>query len=116
MFGTIACRSSGPGKGSEFVVRLPAYPAGRTIKGASPADDAPGAAPCHILIVEDQSDARLVLAKLLEYAGHRVESAENGAHGIELALRNQPQIALVDIGLPDIDGYEVGTSYGAVAP
>ncbi len=105
--GTIACRSGGLGEGSEFVVRLPAYPVGSTINGPSPAADAPAAEPCHILIIEDQSDARLVLAKLLECSGHRVDSAEDGACGIELALMNQPQIALVDIGLPDIDGYNV---------
>jgi signal transduction histidine kinase len=105
--GTIACRSAGLGKGSEFVVRLPAYPAGQTIAGAGPVPGAPAAAPCHILIVEDQSDARLVLTRLLECLGHRVDSAENGASGIELALMNPPQVALIDIGLPDIDGYDV---------
>jgi signal transduction histidine kinase len=105
--GTIACRSAGLGKGSEFVVCLPAYPAGRAIHGAGLSHDAPSAAPCHILIIEDQSDARLVLAKLLEFLGHRVDSAGDGAHGIQLALANRPQVALVDIGLPDISGYEV---------
>jgi two-component system, sensor histidine kinase len=105
--GTIACRSGGLGKGSEFVVRLPAHEDGPTLKSDMPAHETLPATSCHILIIEDQSDARLVLAKLLGCLGHRVESAEDGARGIELALGNQPEIALVDIGLPDIDGYDV---------
>ena len=55
--GTIACQSAGLGTGSEFLVRLPAYPLGRTIRGAGLAHDAAKAAPCHILVIEDQSDA-----------------------------------------------------------
>jgi signal transduction histidine kinase len=105
--GTIVCRSAGLGKGSEFTVRLPAYPAGRAVGGASLPHDLPSAAPCHILIIEDQADARLVLSKLLESLGHRVHSAEDGARGIELALANRPDVALVDIGLPGVDGYSV---------
>jgi CheY-like chemotaxis protein len=61
----------------------------------------------HILVVEDNPDARETLGMLLELAGHRVETAGDGATGLEKALALQPEIALVDVGLPRMDGYEV---------
>jgi CheY-like chemotaxis protein len=60
-----------------------------------------------VLLVEDNEDAREVLKLLLERSGHAVECATDGAEGIEKALELQPDIALVDIGLPVLDGYEV---------
>lgn len=105
--GTINCNSAGVGHGSEFVVRLPAYPEGQAFDGPGAVDAPPAAAPCHILIIEDQSDSRLALTKLLERLGHRIDSAEGGERGIETALANRPEVALIDIGLPDINGYEI---------
>ena len=60
-----------------------------------------------MLIVEDHADALDTLARLLTIGGHRVEVADTGSQGIERALESQPQVALIDIGLPDMDGYEV---------
>ena len=60
-----------------------------------------------ILIVEDNPDARDVLRVLLELEGHEVETAEEGQAALEMARTKDPDIALVDIGLPGIDGYEV---------
>jgi CheY-like chemotaxis protein len=60
-----------------------------------------------ILIVEDNADARDVLRVLLELEGHEVETAEEGQAALEMARTKDPDIALVDIGLPGIDGYEV---------
>ena len=60
-----------------------------------------------ILIVEDNADARDVLQVLLELEGHEVETAEEGQAALEMARTKDPDIALVDIGLPGIDGYEV---------
>src|SRR5262249_56920864 len=62
---------------------------------------------CRIVLVEDQADSRKMLARWLELKGHRVQSAADGLAGVALIEREQPEIALVDIGLPKIDGYEV---------
>ncbi len=105
--GQVSASSAGPGKGSEFVVTLPAY-----TEATPPATSvgAPGLAAAsgrHLLIVEDDADARDTLRKLLQLAGHRVEVAQDGPTAIELALRARPEVALVDIGLEEMDGYEV---------
>ena len=60
-----------------------------------------------ILIIEDNADARDALRILLELDGHLVEAAGEGAEGLEIAQAKDPDIALVDIGLPGLDGYEV---------
>ena len=60
-----------------------------------------------VLIIEDHDDAREALRALLELEGHRVDAAASGPHGLEMAQRNLPDVALVDIGLPEVDGYEV---------
>jgi CheY-like chemotaxis protein len=60
-----------------------------------------------ILLVEDNSDARETLRLLLELEGHRVAAAETGEQGIELAREKTFTVALIDIGLPDVDGYSV---------
>ena len=103
--GSVEAKSAGPALGSEFIVRLPAIPA-----PAAPAPRTAGAGPVRardILIVEDNADARQTLRTLLELAGHRVRTASDGAEGLEAALAAPPEIALVDIGLPALDGYEV---------
>ncbi len=105
--GTIECRSEGLHRGSEFVVRIPIRHAAMT---ASAAGLQPAAAPLaswHLLIIEDNDDSRESLGMLLELLGHRVELAENGSQGIAMATATEPRIALVDIGLPDMSGYEV---------
>jgi two-component system, sensor histidine kinase len=69
-----------------------------------------------ILIVEDNADARGALRMLLELDGHVVETAAEGTEAIEVALTKDPDIALVDIGLPGIDGYEVARRVRARDP
>jgi CheY-like chemotaxis protein len=61
----------------------------------------------HILIIEDNVDGRESLRLLLSYLGHAVEVAADGVEGVQKALALQPDIALVDIGLPGLDGYQV---------
>jgi signal transduction histidine kinase len=102
--GAVAVASDGPGRGSEFTVRLP-------IGQAEPAPEAttPGArGRRHVLVIEDNADAREMLRVALELDGHRVETAEDGPRGVEVALRTTPDVILVDIGLPGLDGYAVG--------
>ena len=102
--GRVSVRSDGPGSGSEFVVRLPAVlPSGVPAK-ADPARQT--TTPLHILIIEDNTDARLTLQQLLTLLGHRVDSAANGSEGVTAALAGRPDVALIDIGLPGMDGLE----------
>jgi two-component system, sensor histidine kinase len=78
----------------------------------TPVDDMPAfgssSAQRTVLIVEDNDDARAALVALLEIEGYLVEAASDGQHAIDVAGAKSPEIALVDIGLPGIDGYEVG--------
>ena len=69
-----------------------------------------------ILIIEDHDDAREALRALLELEGHQVEAAASGPRGVELAREQHPEIALVDIGLPEVDGYEVARRLRTLAP
>ena len=102
--GTAEALSAGPGKGSEFIVRLPAIAAPSGREGAHPPASA---ASRDILLVEDNADARETLKRLLELGGHRVRSEPDGEAGLEAALAAPPELALIDIGLPKIDGYEL---------
>jgi signal transduction histidine kinase/CheY-like chemotaxis protein len=105
--GTITAHSAGAGQGAEFTVRLPLAPAGEEAV-AAPAEAGPkAAAGRHVLIIEDNADGRESLAVLLRMLGHRVDVAENGTRGIERALAARPEIALIDLNLPDVDGYQV---------
>jgi signal transduction histidine kinase len=103
--GTVSAWSAGTDQGSEFVVRLP-----RLVEAAPPAPrgESPEPAPArHVLIVEDNHDAREGLRLLLESWGHRVEEASDGEEGVSRALGGKPDVALIDVGLPGLDGYEV---------
>jgi len=104
--GEVAVRSAGVGQGSEFIVRIPLLD---SIPAA--ADRAARAAaatqPRHrILVADDNPDALESLALLLECDGHEVWKAANGAEAYELAEKCQPHLALLDIGMPVLDGYE----------
>jgi PAS domain S-box-containing protein len=104
--GSVSAWSDGPDRGSEFVVRLPALApaAGLPSRGAPAGRDAP-ALPRRVLIVEDGADARESLRLLLEHAGHVVETAEDGPTGLAKLQAFRPEVALIDIGLPGLDGY-----------
>ena len=105
--GSVVARSAGIGKGSEFVLRLPAAgpPPG-------PRRPAPQAAPAvgpsrRVLLVDDNLDHAESMKLLLERLGHDVRLVHDGSSVVAAALDFTPHVALVDIGLPDIDGYEV---------
>lgn len=71
-------------------------------------NDAKAAIPLNVLIVEDNRDARTTMRMLLTIAhGHTVHEASDGASGVRAALELRPDVALIDLGLPDVDGYEV---------
>jgi CheY-like chemotaxis protein len=108
--GTIEARSEGPGKGSEFLVTLPAQPEAAAMDGERSAPATPGRASsgsARVLLIEDNPDAAESLAMLLELLGHRVRVSHDGITGIEAARAHGPDVILVDIGLPGMDGYEV---------
>jgi PAS domain S-box-containing protein len=105
--GSISLHSDGIGRGAEFTVRLPLL-AGPDAADR-PTDDAltgtmTGA---RVLLVEDNPDTADSMVLLLEMLGHRVDLAPDGASALALAAARVPEVMLVDIGLPDIDGYEV---------
>jgi CheY-like chemotaxis protein len=104
--GTVCAYSEGPGRGSEFEVRLPQASGVRVVEPA-PARPREVAAR-RIVLIEDNDDAREMLAFSLRLHGHVTHEARSGGEGLEVAGRVAPDVVLVDIGLPDIDGYEVG--------
>jgi signal transduction histidine kinase len=112
--GAVTCHSSGLGQGSEFVVRLKASDEPAEIEPSETPLGSVSAVPCNVVIIEDQPDARNSLAALLKMLGHDVHVAENAATGIERCLQYKPRVALIDIGLPDSNGYEVARQLRAV--
>ncbi|HXT96536.1 MAG TPA: ATP-binding protein [Polyangia bacterium] len=108
--GRIEARSPGPDLGTEFVVRLPLA---ATFAAGDQSDGAPRR---RILIVDDNVDAREALARLLEMAGHEVAQAGDGPGGLEAASRARPDVAIVDIGLPGMNGFDLGRRLRAATP
>ncbi len=105
--GRIEAHSEGVGKGAEFVVILPALPA-ITEEARPPASTQPlKERHTRILMVEDNPDAAESLTMLLELLGHRVRAVHDGQAALEAAHANIPDVMLVDIGLPGMDGFEV---------
>jgi signal transduction histidine kinase len=102
--GSVAAHSGGAGTGSEFVVNLPLAP---PPSAAPSARSSPSAPPRLVLIIEDNVDAAETLAEVLALDGHHPRVAHDGTSGVALALELKPDVVLCDIGLPDIDGYEV---------
>jgi PAS domain S-box-containing protein len=103
--GTVRAMSPGLGQGSTFTVRLPRVsPAAPAPSPSLPLADRPSR---RVLVIEDNADAREMLVTMLTMNGHEVHAASNGRDGIELAAAVHPHVALVDVGLPGLDGYEV---------
>lgn len=107
--GTVHASSKGLNLGSEFVVRLPVLPEGTLIQRASDADAAAvdTASSRRILVVDDNDDAGQSIAALLRLDGHEVLVARDGISALECLKTFRASVILLDIGLPDLDGYEV---------
>jgi CheY-like chemotaxis protein len=108
--GTVTAHSAGPGQGSEFIVTLPGVmttgdPGGST--AGSPRTEPAAPQGRRILLVDDNRDAADSLALLLGLDGHDVRVAYAGQPALELAHQFQPEVAIVDLGLPDVNGYDV---------
>jgi PAS domain S-box-containing protein len=102
--GSVRAISDGPDRGSEFVVRLPL--ASAEPEWTPPPADEHGR-PLEVIVIEDNVDAAETLADVLRTHGHHVRVATGGRTGIALAQQHKPDVILCDIGLPDLDGYEV---------
>jgi PAS domain S-box-containing protein len=112
--GTLEGHSAGLGKGSEFVLRVPLTPAG----DGQPAKDTPfamtGRRRRRILVVDDNVDAAQTLELLLRTLGHDTRIAYDGANALQSAEDFHPDVVLLDIGMPGIDGYEVARRLRAI--
>jgi len=105
--GTVEARSAGASQGSEFVVRLPLLAQPLPSVTREPAVDSPvSMRPRRILVVDDNRDSADSLALLLKLTGHDVHTAHDGLEGVEAAMRLQPDVILLDIGMPRLNGYE----------
>jgi len=135
--GAVAAYSDGPGRGSEFVIRLPildfgfrvpsgrldladkvndvrpgvvevgAGPSGRNAFAGNPKSTIQNPQSTRVLVVDDNLDAAATLAELLELWGYEVRLAHEGPAAVEEAVRFRPDVALLDIGLPGMNGYEL---------
>ena len=112
--GEVTATSAGAGKGARFQVRLPLQGAPVQAAASAPIVDEVERK-LRILIVEDNADGRETLAMMLGMQGHEVHEAEDGPSGVQRALDVEPDAAIVDIGLPGFDGYEVARRVRATA-
>jgi signal transduction histidine kinase len=117
--GTVLARSEGVGKGSQFEVRLPLGEA--PVAAASErqtgrfAQQHPGRS-LRIVIIDDNEDIRDMAGAILQHLGHEVQVAASGAEGLDLVMRSQPDVVLVDIGMPGMDGYQVARKVRSELP
>jgi PAS domain S-box-containing protein len=111
--GRIRAESGGERRGSTFVVELPLLlPRAETAPDPADAPAGPGpreGASRRILVVDDNKDAAETMAMLLELEGHQVNLAHTGQDALAFAVRDRPEVILLDIGLPDLDGYQVAS-------
>ncbi len=106
--GTVDVRSDGEGSGSEFTVSLPIDPHAQPGRATSDvAADAPAVRPLRILVADDNDDGREMLVYLLTAEGHTVAQAPDGQAAVETAATFHPDVVILDIGMPGMNGYTV---------
>jgi CheY-like chemotaxis protein len=106
--GTVDVHSAGLGQGSEFVVRLPVeMPPSRPSPSPPPPPTRPAAPPTRVLLVDDNVDYAKGLATLLRASGYEIRVAHSGSTALEAMGAERPDVLVLDIGLPEMDGYEV---------
>jgi CheY-like chemotaxis protein len=110
--GTLEASSAGPGQGSEFTVNLPLAMAASEAPGQAAPDTAgkqqePQRAQRRVLIADDNADALMTMATLLEFEGHEVHTAADGEQALQSADTLRPDIAILDIGMPGLSGHQV---------
>jgi CheY-like chemotaxis protein len=113
--GSVSAKSAGPGKGSRFEVRLPLARAAQPQQRE--AYRPPTQAKRHrVVVVEDNPDIRETFRLLITMWGHEVFLAEDGPSGVDSVLRLKPDVALIDVGLPEMNGYEVARTIRRTIP
>ncbi len=105
--GTVQAASEGEGKGATFEVRLPIAPGETAKPAAARVDTKPQEKKLRAVVCDDAADLRELVADLLRMKGHEVTVVEDGPAAVRAIRELQPDVALIDIGLPDMDGYEV---------
>ena len=107
--GTLSAYSEGPGRGSRLVVRLPMTVQAREPGAVSQIEAMPviPVQVCSVLLADDKRDSADTLAELLRMEGHQVYTAHDGIHAAALALERRPDVMVLDIGMPGLNGYEV---------
>jgi CheY-like chemotaxis protein len=107
--GLLTAHSAGLDMGSEFIVRLPLshQATSQPHTAAEAPTSSPMLATCRVLVVDDLRDSADSLAKVLEAMGHQVRVAYDGRQAVMVAEQFRPDVALIDLGMPDVDGYEV---------
>lgn len=113
--GQVAVHSDGTGKGSSFGISFPRAAAPDPASGGANPDDVDRPLR-RIVLIEDNPDIRRLLELKLRALGHDVTSAEDGEHGLALLLERRPEVGIVDIGLPGLDGYEVARRFKESVP
>ncbi|WP_254511497.1 PAS domain-containing hybrid sensor histidine kinase/response regulator [Anatilimnocola floriformis] len=102
--GSVEARSEGPGRGSEFIVQLPVVVADSAVPTKK--NESTSKSSLRILIVDDNRDSAMSLAKMLKYLGNETHTANDGEEAIAATTEFEPQVILLDIGLPKLNGYE----------
>jgi CheY-like chemotaxis protein/nitrogen-specific signal transduction histidine kinase len=113
--GSVAVHSDGLGRGSRFTVRLPLAPDLAADEWQAPQPDRAAPEVCRVLVVDDNRDSADSMTLLLSLKGHTVRTAYDGTQAIEEARAFHPDVVLLDIGLPGLDGYEVARRLRGVA-
>jgi CheY-like chemotaxis protein len=105
--GTVTAYSEGPGRGSEFVVRLPVWTPPKESAASGPASSSTtNRGPSRrVLVVDDNVDSARSLAKMLQLEGYEMTTAHDGLEALEVAERIRPDVILLDLGMPKLDGY-----------
>ncbi|MDQ3205273.1 MAG: PAS domain-containing protein [Pseudomonadota bacterium] len=104
--GRVEAKSEGPGKGSEFVVRLPVATAATTPQESGDEAEQASGTPQRVLVVDDNRDGADSLAEMLRINGNDTRTAYDGQEGVDVAEAFRPDVVLLDIGLPKLNGYE----------
>ena len=105
--GSIEARSAGEGQGSEFIVRLPVLSRSAVVEKSRPGVESESQPRRSILVVDDNRDSAESLAMLMEITGNKTYMAHDGEEAVEAIEKHRPEVVLLDIGLPRLDGHEV---------
>lgn len=105
--GTISIHSEGTNRGTSVTLRLPILRSQGNQTAPSVTESTSGFRPARLLLVDDNADALQALGTLLELEGHQITMCNNGRDAVRLIQETSPEVAIIDVGMPDVDGFEV---------